>query len=93
MVEEALADMGAVDAAPVVDRFHLRLRQGRGMLVLLERLHPDRAPVPDLDVECTPMGRSPHKTFAHGTLCPYGLQIASLGNELLRLPGLSYNVE
>ncbi len=95
MVEEALADMGSVDAASVIDRFHLGLRQWRRVLVLLERLHPDRAPVPDLDVESTPMGRSPNKPLAHGMSRLLGLQIARVvsGSELLRLPGLSYNVQ
>ena len=75
--EEALADMGPIDAALVVDCFYLGLRQRRRVLVLLERLHADRAPVPDLDPESTPMGRSPNKTLAHGMPCSYGLQIAS----------------
>src|ERR1044071_9326721 len=89
-LQEALADMGPVDPTPVVDRCHLRLRERRGMCILLERLHANRATVADLHPEGTPMGRRPNKTFAHGMVCPDRLHLRRIviHGELLRLPTL-----
>src|SRR5215470_1336800 len=79
-IKETRPYIGTVDPTPVVHRFDLGLRKRRGMCVLLERLHANRATVADLHPKGPPMGRCPNKPLARGMVwhgLPGGLQFAS----------------